>query len=103
VSDVDWLLMCHGELLGTLTLKDSDMFWFFCAFQAENAFEQLRPLFDRQSVLAENDDYSSVEWEELEDQITALDLFLEGVGGRSNYEEFILNIDGREASIRPML
>lgn len=78
------------------------MFWFFCSFQAENAFEQFRPLFDRQNLLAENDDYSSAEWEESETQIAALDLFLEGRGTRDSYKEFLLNIDGEEASIRRM-
>ena len=103
MSDVDWFLKRDGQILGCLTLVETEMFWFFCKFQAEDAFEQFRPLFDNQNVLAENDDYSSEEWEHLEDQITALNLLLEGGGERSSYEEFLLNIDGKEASIRPML
>ena len=79
------------------------MFWFFCSFQAEDAFAQFKPLFDQQNTFAEKDDYGSDEWEQLENQIIALGLLLEGVGERSTYTEFILNIDGKEASIRPML
>ena len=79
------------------------MFWFFCSFQAEDAFSQFRPLFDHQNALAEVDDYDSNEWDELEDQIIALDLFLEGMGERSSHKEFLLNIGGAEASFRPML
>ena len=79
------------------------MFWFFCSFQAEDTFTQFRPLFNQQNVLAENDDYGSNGWEQLENQIIALDLLLEGVGERSSYREFFLNIDDNEASIRLML
>ena len=79
------------------------MFWFFCSFQAEDAFTQFRPLFNQQNVLAENDDYGSNGWEQSGNQIIARDLLLEGIGERSSYKEFLLNIDDNEASIRLML
>lgn len=66
----------HGErLLGTLTRTDGDMPWELGTFEPVPAFEEFRPLFDRELTLLNADRMD--EWETAWGEIAALGLRLE--------------------------
>ena len=50
-----WELRQETTLLGLLTLKDQDMFWFFCDFAPTPEFEPYRALFAQEAALSDAD------------------------------------------------
>jgi hypothetical protein len=86
------------QLLGTLTHTTSDMFWHDGTFDATAAFEQVRPMFDRERELLEADRMD--EWEGAWREIAALGLRLVTVAGRPEITEFLLHVDGSQARWR---
>lgn len=93
----DYRVVRNGMLLGTLTRTGSDMPWWEGEFDPAPGFESIRPLFDQERGLLDADDMDAwgAAWEEL-----SVGLVLEPTDGREPITEFLLHIDGRQASWR---
>jgi hypothetical protein len=84
-----------GELLGEVTPTHNDMFLEFGRFVPTPAFEQVRPLFERELALLDADrmDEWMVAWEE----ISAPGVRLEAVGNGPSYSDFAIHVSGDQA------
>jgi hypothetical protein len=94
----DYRVIRNGVLLGTLTRIGSDMPWWEGDFDPTPGFESVRPLFERERELLDADediDAWGRAWEEL-----SVGLVLEPLDGRKPITEFLLHIDGRQATWR---
>ena len=91
----DLHLYWEDRLLGTLTLTATDMFWHDGTFDPTSAFEEVRPLFDRERELLEADRME--EWQVAWGKVAALGLRLVPTKGRSEITEFLLHVDGTRA------
>ncbi|MCO6046918.1 hypothetical protein NG895_23710 [Aeoliella sp. ICT_H6.2] len=85
-------------LLGVLTSTDRDCTWYNGTFEARSEFEELRSLFEREQALLNEDRIE--EWGEVWDGIMALGLRLEDAATQADIHEFLLHIDGSQASWR---
>jgi hypothetical protein len=81
----DYHLYRGEQLLGTLTRTDGDMPWELGTFEPALAFEELRPLFDRELALLNADRMD--EWEAAWGEIAALGLRLEPVAAGAAIDE----------------
>jgi hypothetical protein len=83
------------QLLGTLTYASSDMPWEHGTFEPTPAFEEFRPLFDRELALLNADRMD--EWEEAWSEIEELGLHLKRGPASKAIDEFLLHVDGSNA------
>ncbi|MEF2277199.1 hypothetical protein V3W47_02745 [Deinococcus sp. YIM 134068] len=95
-----------GELLGRLTVTDTEMFAVHCDFVPTPAFAPYRALFEEDNALAERvaDDPDPALLEQSEavlDRILALNLVLRREGG-GVYREALISIEGDRAGFRPL-
>ncbi len=97
-----WELRKDNTLLGTLTLKDQDMFWFTCDFAAAPAFEPYRALFVQDAQLLDHDPDATDTSEILYAQIGELNLALHTDNTFDDDNVFWLHISGEEASFRAL-
>ena len=91
----DFRLYRGGVLLGSLTSTDDDFPWHNGTFVPAPAFEQVRPLFDRELALLNADRMD--EWETAWEAVAALGLRMEPVTGGADIDEFLLHIEGQQA------
>lgn len=94
-----WQLKRGDVLLGTLTLYEQDMFWFFCDFVALPEFEDYRSIFTEGLKLI--DAVGSEEWEAWEIALQTFSL-IEVTSVFHPITEFMLHIEGDKAWFRPM-
>lgn len=87
----DYQLIRDGQALATLTRTGSDFPWHEGAYVATDAFEAVRPLFDRERALLEQDRMD--EWERAWEEIEALGLVLRPLDGRPDIVEFLIHFD----------
>jgi hypothetical protein len=90
-----WRLYNEQELLGTLVVTDADFPWLNGRFQAEPAFEPVRPLFAEELRLLDTIDDDVDAWEAAYGQIREA-VSLAAPDGRS-VPEFLLHIQGENA------
>jgi hypothetical protein len=101
------LKLMRGDVqLGVLTLYDLDQPWFYCHFEPEPAFEQVRPLFAAEQELLNDDsgtdfdeDADEDAWVRAYQDIQRLGLLLIPDVGEV-IDDFLLHIDGTEAWFR---
>ena len=94
----DYRVIRQGVLLGTLTRTGSDMPWWLGEFDPAPGFASIRTLFDRERELLDADEDMDAwgrTWDELSDG-----LVLEPLDGRKPITEFLLHIEGKEATWR---
>jgi len=84
-----------GRLLGELTHTHDDMPWHHGTFAPTPAFEEVRPLFDRDLELLNADRMD--EWEAAWEAVAALGLRLEPVAAGADIDEFLLHVEGTQA------
>ena len=94
----DYQVVRDGVLLGTLARTGSDQPWWLGDFDAAPGFESFRPVFERERELLEADDDLDA-WGRAWDELSA-GMVLEPLDGREPITEFLLHIDGRQASWR---
>ncbi len=92
--------MREDKLLGTLRPYSSDMFWTDCKFEATEEFQKIKPLFDEELKLVENDEFNAEKWEEVYGKIEGLNLKLINPEDGRIVEEFLLHIKDGEARVR---
>ncbi|KAA0254431.1 MAG: hypothetical protein EDM79_20875 [Chloroflexi bacterium] len=89
----------QGDIvLGTLKETDNDFPWRYCTFTPTDAFQSVKPLFDRAREQVEAE-----EWEQFDkayQQIEALGLRLVDPLSGDEIREFLLHIEGDSASFR---
>jgi hypothetical protein len=90
--------MHRDSLLGRLTLKEIDQPFLFCEFQPTEAFDEFKPLFDREVELLETGDMET--WDEAYNRINDLGLTLFNPDGEIDIKEFLLHIQNNEAWFR---
>ncbi len=91
----DYHLYRDDCLLGALTRTDGDMPWHLGTFDPAPAFEDVRPLFDRELALLNADRMD--EWEAAWGEVEALGLRLEPVPAGAAIDDFLLHIEGPRA------
>lgn len=99
--------MRGDTLLGTLTVNDLDMPWFWCHFVPETAFATVKPLFDAELAFMEAEsqvqsDGVNVDidaWESAYQEIEALGLCLVPDVGET-IDHFLLHVNGDMAWFR---
>ena len=91
----DYRLYRADVLLGTLTHTDDDFPWHNGTFDPTPAFEDVRPLFDRELALlnAGRMDELELAWKEF----AALGLRMRSVATGADINEFLLHIEGQRA------
>jgi len=80
-----------------------DQPWFFCQFKQTAAFEEFKPMFDKELELLNTGLVSEevmAAWEEAVETIDALGLILVSLDDSSKITDFLLHIDGEEAWFR---
>jgi putative SOS response-associated peptidase YedK len=92
---MDYRLYRGDRLLGTLNRTGADMPWHLGTFEPTPAFEEVRPLFERELALLNADRMD--EWMTAWGEVTALGLRLEPVPASTPIEEFVLHIEGPSA------
>lgn len=90
--------MQDDTLLATLAMVDSEMFWLTYQYEAEEAFADIRPLFEKATHAIENEIY---------DDETYIEIFHKGVklvNAETNKVErhFILHVDDEHMYVRPL-
>lgn len=94
----DYRVVRNGVLLGTLTRTGSDFPWWEGVFDRAPGFESIRPLLEQEGQLLETDEDLDA-WGRAWDELSA-GMVLEPLDGRPPITEFLLHIDGRQASWR---
>jgi hypothetical protein len=93
------LYLKQGEtILGTLEDDGSDFPWFYCIFKATEAYQDIKPLFDRELELIEMEDWE--QFEQIYQQIRDLGLCLVEKDGETVVTDFLLHIEGDSAWFR---
>ena len=93
---IEYELRREKDLLGRLSSCTPDFPWMYCKFEAAAAFAELKPLFDDELRLLNEEDMDA--WEEAYEKIRALKLQL--VSGENEISEFLLHVDGDKAWFR---
>jgi hypothetical protein len=90
------------ERLGTLEVIGIDQPWIRCRFEPLPAFEGIRPLFDEELRLLEQQakDQAWDHWEEAYSRIDALGLCIGALDGADDITDFILHIKDDKAWFR---
>ena len=93
----DFRVVRNGILLGSLTRTGGGMFWSEGEFEPVPDFANVQPLFDEERLLLEADEIDA--WEAVWDKLS-VGLVLEPLDGSGPITEFLLHIEGRQASWR---
>lgn len=89
----------QGEVvLGILEETDSDFPWRTCTFTPTEAFQTVKPLFDRALELVRAEEWEP--FDEAYQQIQALGLRLVNPSSGDEITDFLLHIEGDSASFR---
>ncbi|BCL80930.1 hypothetical protein ccbrp13_33950 [Ktedonobacteria bacterium brp13] len=82
-ANMRYFLMQEDQLLGTLDSYDSDFPWVYCHFEAQPAFEQIRPLFEKELAIRPLSGENVDAWNKAYGVIAALKLrFIDETGKR---------------------
>ncbi|GAA2215669.1 hypothetical protein GCM10009850_111370 [Nonomuraea monospora] len=92
-----WRVLCGDELCGEIVVGDMDMPWMHGTFVAGPAFAKVKPLFDRELELLEQDDDDPEAWEAAYDQVAQA---VRLISPRGPVAEFLLHIEGDRAWFR---
>ncbi len=93
------LVLKHGEaVLGHLQVTMLDFPWVYCTFAPTPAFEALRPLFERELHLSENEDWDALE--KIDEDIAALRLELSDPTTGAQILDFLIHFDEGTAWFR---
>lgn len=85
-------------LLGTLRSYDFDFPWINCKFEPTEAFQAVKPLFDEEVRLINDEDMEN--WETVYLRIDELNLKLINVENDNVIDDFLLHIENDEAWFR---
>ncbi len=88
----------NDVLLGTLRSYDSDFPWINCKFEPSQAFQLVKPLFDEELKLLDEEDWEK--YDEAYSLISALNLELINLSEGKVTTDFLLHIQGDEAWFR---
>jgi len=97
-----WQLWQGDILLGTLVLTHLDQPFVYASFEATEAFEDVRGLFDEELRLLEDatTDVLMDAWGEAYDRVDSLGLSLKSLDGAEPITQLLLHIRGRDAWFR---
>ncbi|WP_443034620.1 hypothetical protein [Streptomyces sp. BE303] len=90
-----WQLLKKGEVVGEIVIEDADFPWLSGRFLPAPGFAAVKPLFDRELVLVEEEEMD--EWEAVTDEIRRT---LELAAPAGPVAEFLLQVDGDRAWFR---
>ncbi|MEE1827334.1 hypothetical protein PUR61_34855 [Streptomyces sp. BE20] len=90
-----WQLLKKGEVVGEIVIEDADFPWLSGRFLPAPGFAAVKPLFDRELVLVEEEEMG--EWEAVTDEIRRT---LELAAPAGPVAEFLLHVDGDRAWFR---
>jgi hypothetical protein len=94
----DYELRRGSQRLATLTSTGLDMPWHQGSYDLAPAFEEVRPLFEREVSLLEADKIE--EWQATWEEIANLGLVLRPLDGREDMTEFLIHFYEDEARWR---
>lgn len=88
-------------VLGTLHIVCADQPWFICEFDPTPDFESVKPLFDEElRLIKQSDALDVIAWEAVHSQINDLGLNLISRDAGTAIGEFLLHIEGQQATLR---
>ncbi|WP_017627030.1 hypothetical protein [Nocardiopsis chromatogenes] len=98
MAEKRWQLRKEDRIVGTLTLKEVDMFWSDCHFEPASAWDGLRPLFvvSRDAWVRGDQEAARA----ADEAIHAEGLILVPDGGGDPITDFLIRIDGETARFR---
>ena len=94
-----WRLYRGKELLGLIHIDDADFPWLSGRFLPQPGFAEVKPLFDEEIALCEQEDLDVEAWEAAYERIREAGLVLVAPDGHPA-AEFLLHIRGDEAWFR---
>ncbi|PPK68163.1 hypothetical protein V5P93_000068 [Actinokineospora auranticolor] len=93
-----WRLVRGDELVGEIVVDEADFPWVYGHFRPQPPFAEIKPLFDEELALVEEDVAERVpEWEQVYDRITSA---LTLVSPNGPVAEFLLHVQGDDAWFR---
>jgi hypothetical protein len=93
------LYLKQGEtVLGTLEDDGGDFPWRYCTFKPTEAFQKIKPLFDRELELLKAEDWD--QFEQAYQRIKDLGLRLVEKDGETEITDFLLHIQDKAAWFR---
>lgn len=95
-----WKLMQQDTLLGVLSIELRDQPLFGCQFEPTPAFDAIKPLFDEELSLVNQNRLSEEDWGAAYEKIDALGLTLVSLDGREVLNDFLLHIEKNSAWFR---
>jgi hypothetical protein len=97
---VAWKLMRKDSLLGVLWEETQDQPFFGYRFEPTPAFDDVKPLFDEELALLNENRLSEEDWGVAYEKIDALGLTLVSLDGNKLLDDFLLHIEGDRAWFR---
>lgn len=86
------------ELLGILTVQDTDQPWFYTSFTPTKAFEEVRFLFEEELQTSKSKNWAS--WEKVQHRIANEGLYIVDAISGNKKSSFILHIEDNKAKLR---
>lgn len=90
-----WQLRRDEEVIAEVVIEDGDFPWLSGRFVPAAGFAEVKPLFERELALTEEED-----WEEFDSVIREINDLLQLVAPTGPVAEFLLHVEGDQASFR---
>ncbi len=96
MSEITYQLYRGSKIIGSVIHTDDDFPWHNGIFEPTSDFIDVKPLFDAELKLVEDDDLEDDKWDALWTEILAPGLRLVPSSGGKEINDFLIHIDGRK-------